>query len=360
MIDWDRLQNNLYSRNKVIRKSLDLCAQLYGKAVRRRLLKYYRSRNLRKRVPAKVISVGNIVAGGTGKTPMVRWLCKHFSDRGVSCAVVSRGYGRKRSKNDVTILNKSAHSRSWLDVGDEPYMLCRQLPDTPVLVGKNRYKCALEAIRHFGSRIIVMDDGFQHLSLERDLDLVLLDCERPFDNGHLIPLGKLREPISHLVRADVFILTRVPSARAEQNIRSFLNFVFPDIPVYGCFPRPVAVKQCLSEKRDPPEFLRNRDVLAFSGIGNPSSFAATLESCGARVRKALNFPDHYSYSAKDVNNILKEAKRAGVEAIITTEKDEIRLPSKIEIVKQFYCLVIEVQFTDEAEFCEWLDGRIGI
>ncbi len=360
MFDWAGLQADMCRRNKIVLSFLAGLSFLYGKAVRYRLFRSYRRKGFRRTVPARVISVGNIVAGGTGKTPMVKWLCRYFQDKGLGVSVVTRGYGRRGKKDGVIVLAGDIRGLSWSEVGDEPYMLYRQLGNIPVVVGRDRYECASEAIRRFGSRIIIMDDGFQHWRLERDVDLVLLDCRKPFDNGFLIPLGKLREPVSHLVRSDAFILTRVPDSGGEKETKSLLNFIFPEIPVFGSNHVPVAIKKCDVGTVYKPELLRGKRVLAFSGIGNSESFFNMIRGCGTAVCETISFPDHHVYTGKDIKYVAETARKKKTDIVITTEKDEVKLADFTLVLDNLYSLTIDIKFSDEASFCEWLDRRINL
>ncbi len=360
MVDWVGVQKKLWEDRGLLFKLLLPCSLVYERMVRYRLLKSYRSKKLRKKVPARVISVGNIVAGGTGKTPMVKWLCERLVNNGRSVCVVSRGYGRKSAKDDVIVLSKDNSSVSWTDVGDEPYMLSSQLKDVPILVGRNRFYCAREAVKRFNPDVIIMDDGFQHLALERDVDLVLLDCKTPFDNGYLIPLGRMREPVSHLVRADAFILTRVPDKSTGKRTEILLKSIFSDIPVFQTYHRATCVRNLKTGDQYEIDFLKGKRIMAFSGIGNPDAFTGILKECGALLAECVSFPDHYCYSKKDLDRLLETAEKNGVEAVITTEKDVVRLPCNLSNVENLFSLLIEVEFSGEALFCEWLEKRVGL
>ncbi len=360
IINWARLQEKLLRKNTAIKLLLKRLSQLYGGAVRYRLLKSYRREGLRKKVPALVISVGNIVAGGAGKTPMVRWLARHFSAKGMKVSVVTRGYGRRRRNRNLVVLAGDSRNMSWKYVGDEPYMLFRQLNNVPVIVGKSRYRCAFEAIKRFGSEVIIMDDGFQHWALERDIDLVLLDCRKPFDNGYLIPLGRLREPVSHLVRADAIVLTRVPGEEIKRRTGRMLNSIFPGIPLFGSCHVPVAIRECATGIEHEPQFISGKRVLAFSGIATPEDFFETLKRSGAIVIETISFPDHYEYGEEDVIRIIDTAKRKKVDFVITTEKDEVKLTDYVQMFNGLYSLVIDIRFLNEKLFCDWLEKRANL
>jgi tetraacyldisaccharide 4'-kinase len=266
-------------------------------------------------VPAAVVSVGNLTVGGTGKTPLVEALALFFSEEGFRPAVVSRGYGRKAGKGVVV----SDGKRILCDAektGDEPLLLARRLPGIPVLVDADRVAGAAKAARDFGCDLILLDDGFQHRRLRRDADVVVLRRRNPYGNGLVLPAGPLREPKRGLNRAQVLVLTGDgPEA--------------PDIPPLAALsanPRPVHWVEYPSGREHPLDALRHRFVFAFSGIGNPESFARTLAELGVMlVGPHRAFRDHHRYSPGDVKRVAGLADSHGAVAVVTTEKDAVRL-----------------------------------
>ena len=195
---------------------LSMASKIYGGGVKLRQKLYQKGLVKSKRLPCMVISVGNLSVGGTGKTPMTIYLANLIQDFGNKAVVISRGYKGRAEKAGGIVSDGKVLLMGPETAGDEPYMMAVKLKNVPVIVGKNRFEAGMLAVRTFKPEVLVLDDAFQHLKLERDLDLVLLDCQRPFGNGHMLPRGIMREPVSALSRADALILTRsdvVPDAK---------------------------------------------------------------------------------------------------------------------------------------------------
>lgn len=262
-----------------------------------------------------VIAVGNITAGGTGKTPFVDFLIGELRSRGLRPAVVSRGYGgRFRGKVGIVADAKGLHM-SAVEAGDEPVLLARRHPSCPVVIAPRRVDAVKELERRQDADIIVMDDGFQHRSLGRDVDIVLLDAERPFGNGWTLPAGNLREFKSGLKRADLLIRTkcRETGGRALPGLDSFSSHY-----------RLAGTAVALDGTTVDLESLAGRRLLAFSGIANPDRFFSDLENAGLQVYNSLSLADHVDYRDPAVADRLKDCS-GGVEALITTEKDAVKL-----------------------------------
>ncbi len=279
------------------------------------------------RLSVPVISVGNLTLGGTGKTPMVRYVTRLLLDRGLRPAIVSRGYGGKAA-DKVNIVSDGAKMLLSPDMaGDEPFMLAEALPGVPVLTGPERARVARHAIREFGVNRIVMDDGFQHLAVRRDLDLVLFSARTLLGNGWVFPGGPLREPVSALGRANGFVITGVDSGnRAKVEVfQRWLRGAFPGKPVFTGEYLPTSIwhsrqgKTCtLAEAREMPVFV-------FAGIANPDSFRQTLRQEGFSLVGFKEFKDHHAYMAQDVAALVADALTHGAQALITTEKDFVKL-----------------------------------
>ena len=268
------------------------------------------------KVDCKVLSIGNLTLGGTGKTPMVVFFAIYLISFGKKVAILSRGYGRATkgmvlvSKGDGDILC------SWQDCGDEPYMIANKLKGVPVLVDENRYRGGLYLTENFNPDIIIMDDGFQHRALHRDLDIVLIDGGDSISEHRLLPYGKLREPWSNIIRADaIFITKKKPSALIKRKIDETL------LPrLYTKFIPTIRYPNCFSSKTDV-----DQNIFIISGIGNPSFFEKTVEQLGYEICGGKNFPDHYHYKREDLDEIELLMKESGASQILTTEKDWVKL-----------------------------------
>jgi tetraacyldisaccharide 4'-kinase len=308
----------------------------YGAAMKIRA-HLYRARFLASyRLPCKVISVGNLTVGGTGKTPISIYLAKLLLRLGYRVAIISRGY-KGKAENAGGIVSDGQTCFMGADAaGDEPFMLASQLEEIPVIVGKDRVKAGMCAVNRFSADVIVLDDGFQHLRLKRDINLALLDFSQPLGNGYLLPRGILREPAAMLARSDALILSRVKAA--SQNLRSrrptgLTEQWIDKKPVFKTIHRPVIAAVVKphgrwSGKRHiaySKTLLFQRKVFAFSGIGNNSDFVRTLASFNCDLKGALGFSDHHPYSSKDVHLLWMACKQAHADIMVTTEKDMARM-----------------------------------
>jgi tetraacyldisaccharide 4'-kinase len=274
-------------------------------------------------VPCRVVSIGNLTVGGTGKTPAVEVAVQTLAELGHRPAVVSRGYGRSTRGVQIVADVASIHLDPE-EAGDEPFLLARRLPGVPVLVGSNRHDAARLAIEKFGVTAVVLDDGFQHRTIGKDLDIVMARAPRPWGNGRLLPAGPLREPLSSLSRADLVVVTGSPGADAHEVLEAVSAYA-PRVPVLSAVLTP---SECWEAGRMRPLRLSELDgkrLVAFAGIASPAAFAETLGATGALVEALLEFADHHWYSTDDVARLDARAEELGVEALITTEKDWVRL-----------------------------------
>jgi len=296
----------------MVRAGLGLAEVPYTWAVRRRNLRYDRGQAAIHRVPVPVISVGNLTLGGTGKTPLVRWIAQWLLDRGLSVAIVSRGYGARQGSEN-----------------DEALELRAELPQVGQLQNPDRVAAAREAIRRFGCQAIVLDDAFQHRRLARDLDLVLLDASEPFGFHHVFPRGTLREPVDGLRRADVVLLSRADLIDAElrDSLRRQVLRYAPDAAWGEVVHAPLSLVT-RQGREEPTASLAGRRIAALAGIGNPAGFRHTLESCGCRPVAFREFPDHHAYTRGDLASLAAWAKQLGAAALVCTRKDLVKIDAE--------------------------------
>jgi len=284
------------------------------------------------RLPCKVISVGNVTVGGTGKTPMVILLARTLKEHGYHPAVLSRGYGSKGTAPVNIVSDGMSLLLSPLEGGDEPVLIAKRAPGVPVLTGPDRYLSGKTAMARLGADVLILDDGFQHRRLFRDINIVLLDINRPWGNGYLLPRGPLREsPVKALQRADILIRTgRLPNghldktagrqggtAASSQELRC-------DLPAFRGIHQPCALISWDQGVMDLCD-LAGKRICAFAGIGVPEQFRRTLESLGAEIGEFLTYPDHHRYTSSDLDFIERSAQKAQAEIIVTTEKDEMKV-----------------------------------
>ena len=265
-----------------------------------------------------VISVGNITSGGTGKTPLV---LKILDIIGPGAAVVMRGYGRKT--RGIRTVNRP----DSVIYGDEASMIKRKAPGCAVIVAENRLKGAVEA-RRAGAEAVVLDDGFQSYEIKRSADIIVIDCTDPFGGGCLLPLGRLREPLKSLARADAVVLNRSDAVPRDElkKIKETVNNYIPCTDVYPASEKPGGLESLEGLGESPAALLSGKKVLGFCGIGNPGGFARMLENAGAEVSALVTARDHHRWHLKELEEIRLAAETRGL-IPVTTEKDYVRFPS---------------------------------
>ncbi|MBI3003757.1 MAG: tetraacyldisaccharide 4'-kinase [candidate division NC10 bacterium] len=291
----------------------------------------YRARLLpRIRIPCPVVSVGNLTAGGTGKTPCVIFLARHLQQHGFRPAVLLRGYGRSSGSGLLVASAGRGLLVPAADAGDEASLLAEALPGIPVILGRHRVWAATVALSSYGADLCILDDGYQHLRLSRDLDILLFDARSPFGNGALLPRGLLREPPGAAVRADLIMLTRTDQAQDPEGAAAAIRRLSAGVPVLWAVHRPVSLTYLAGGGAVPPSALAGQTVAAVSAIGSPEAFEGTLRGLGASVAAAFRFPDHYRFRPDDLERAGREGRTAGANLLVTTAKDRARgsLPSQ--------------------------------
>ena len=336
------------------------CARLYEVGLEMYLGAERVGLRRRETLPLPVVSIGNLTVGGTGKTPMTRLLCRHLTDAGRRVAILSRGHGGEGSGVRLVSDAHGNIARSAADAGDEPLLLAQGLPGVPVLVGKDRRQSGREAMRRFALDALVLDDGLQFWQLARDLDIVLVDARRPFDNGYPLPRGLLREPVDHLKRAGIVVVTRadVLDDAGRESLRVRVAALAPNAEIYfarhsatglvpvGAFDAPV----------QPLDALQGKSVLAWSAIAQPESFAQSLAQTGAEIVSHVVRPDHYAPVAADVADLRRQIQEGRADALVMTEKDAVKWPEVSGV--SVYALRVEMQVEDEAGFLGTVTQRL--
>ncbi|MBI5887665.1 MAG: tetraacyldisaccharide 4'-kinase [Deltaproteobacteria bacterium] len=317
----------------------------YGLAVSVRLRLYGLGILSTKRLPCKVISIGNITAGGSGKTPMAIHVAGLLKKRGERVTVLSRGYGRA-SSGVLTVSDGKNILLGPREAGDEPYLMATRLKGVPVVVGEDRAEAGLFAIRKFNPACIILDDGFQHLRLERDLNILLVDAQAGFGNGFLLPRGILREPLSAVKRASI---TMVKGSGLGDNTADIIHRSGKSVVKFNY--KPNCLTHLSGNQTLPLTSLKGKRVIAIAGIANPESFFSTLRRLNAEIVKTIIFPDHHAYSKADILKI-EALKKAAPDAdiIITTEKDGVKLKGLVDRRLGIYALSIDVWIEDRMEF----------
>ena len=298
------------------------------------------------RASLPVVSVGNLAVGGAGKTPVVDWLVKEFQKQGKRPAVISRGFAGNFS-GDVGVVSSGAGIlMTAAECGDEPYLLAKRNPDCPVFIAKKRVD-ALKIIENSKNvDLIILDDGFQHQAVRRDVDLVLLDSTFPLGNGKLLPAGNLREFPGALKRADFLLMTR----SVVQNRQYFMGF-----KTYESYHQLSTTAISLDGQTVPVDQLKSLKLLAFAGIADPENFFVSLESSGLKLKYKLGLADHVAYQGK----ILSELQSAAttVDALITTEKDAVKLSADM-FELPCYQLAMDIKINNSKELFDRLSNRL--
>ncbi|QDV80185.1 tetraacyldisaccharide 4'-kinase [Botrimarina mediterranea] len=328
-----------------LRGLLSLAEGPYRVGVWWRNRRYDAKPELTQRVGVPVVSVGNLTLGGSGKTPMVKWVSRQLRAEGVRVGLVSRGYGSTDGGPN-----------------DEALELEQSLPDVPHVQNRDRVAAAQLAIEELASQVIVMDDGFQHRRLGRNLDIVLLDATEPFGFGHVFPRGALREPVGSLKRADVICLTRsdLVSASDREAVRARAVKTAPDALWCESVTRPtglIGVGDAV--ETEPVERLRGARVAAFCGIGNPLAFRKLLVNLGAEVAAFTEFADHHAYTRSDIERIEHETSASNAEWIVCTHKDLVKVGVATIGDLPLRALAIDAEVTVGAEELKQLLARVA-
>lgn len=340
-------------------------APIYGVLMALRAWLYKTGFFRRHRLAARVISIGNLTMGGTGKTPMTMYIAGYLREKGKKVAIVSRGYGG-RARNSVNVVSDGREiCMTAVDSGDEPLLLAENLPGIPVLTGKKRAVTGQYAVEKFGIDTIVMDDGFQHLAVERDLDLVLFNgrVSEPCNflrSSRVLPGGDLREFPGALQRAHAFVITGWNESTAD-NIRflkGLLGKRFPGKPVFTGKYRAVGLMNCTTGKTVDLHEAGSLAFYAFCGIADPGSFRRTIDDEHLKVTGFRAYSDHYAYNAPDFAALQKEAASTGAEAFLTTEKDFVKLRPLLDGPLPVFSLKVELDM--DKEFEAFLDKRLAV
>ena len=328
---------------------LNPLSAVYGQVTRFRRHWYEQRPHRQRQLGIPVVSVGNLVVGGSGKTPVVAMLAELLREHGYAPAVISRGYKRRDVTQDVAIVSDGVSVLAAVDVsGDEPQLLARRLTGVPVVVGADRYEAGLVARDRLGARVLILDDGFQHLRLARTVDLLLLaDADL---REQVLPGGRLREPLEAAARADALLVTERAQAEALARRvgveRAFIVRVdsqsFRLVTPFGAVVTPSP-----------------RRVVVVAGIARPERLVSAVRELGYSVEDRITFPDHHWFTAADVERVQARARKAGADAILTTEKDAVRLESVATGPVPMMFLPIDAHVEPEDAFTRWLLERIG-
>lgn len=314
---------------------------LYSAVTRARLAAYQRGFLSISKLTAPVISIGNITSGGTGKTPLVEWVARALASEGRKVCILTRGYGRTNPKRRALVSDGAAILTNEPEAGDEAFLLAQNLRGLAAVISDaDRVDAGQWALKELGADVLVLDDGFQHLRLARDLDIVAIDGTDPWGGGNLLPYGRLREPLTSLGRADATVVTRVEQTNDLGSIKKNLERFSPDCPTFTSRMLTARLKSLADEQTEMSSPIQSG--AAFCAIGNPKSFFNHLRQEEHMLLFTRTFPDHHVYDQRDVDLLIREAKNQGARSLITTAKDAVKLGS---LVFALPCYVLEIEIS---------------
>jgi len=330
---------------------------LYGAVTKTRLSLYRRGTFHTTKLDRPVISIGNITTGGTGKTPLVEHVARVIAAQDKKVCILTRCYGRKDPHLQVIVSDGYGVLASPSEAGDEPYLLATKLKGLAAVISSaDRIAAGQEAIKDFGTECFVLDDGFQHLRLARDLNVVTIDATNPWGGGRLLPHGRLRESTEGLSRADCVVITRCDQVESVDGLREELLRLTNSKPIFESQMRMTR----LSPLKNGGETLgAGAHVVAFCAVGNPSSFFESLRRAGYELAVERSFPDHHAYSQEEIDSVIRSAKDAGAEALVTTAKDAVKLRT-LSFSIPCYVMEIEISIDDAEKFTRLIIDVTGI
>lgn len=348
---------------KLKRAAVWLPAKLYELAVRLRVAAYETEYLKQSRVDATVISVGNLTLGGAGKTPVAHYIADYLKSEGHSVAILTRGY--KRESSGLRVLNdpriKNPEQTNYREFGDEPLMLARSLPDVPVIIHNDRVEAGKLAVSTFKSDVLVLDDGYQHLPLARDLNILLIDATDPFGSFEMPPFGRLREPLYGLKRSDAIIITRADRSFDQGQTQAIIKHYCGDkIPVMYIYSIIARWRHVLTGEIYEVKDLAGWNVAVACGIANPLAFSEDILQAGVNIVSESFFDDHHAFVQEDVDRITQDARAAGADAIVVTEKDAVRLEGLNHGDIPIYSSQLEIQSDDEVRLKSLLLRTVNI
>lgn len=337
---------------------LTICSWGYSAVMRARAWLYRACIFESLALPCRVITVGNITVGGTGKTPTVCLLARGLADKGFKVCIINRGYRGAKTQTPLIVSDGAQVLATAADAGDEAVMLGRKLQGIPVIACADRVAAGTLACERFGAQALILDDGFQHLRLRRDLDIVLINAADPFGNEHLLPRGILREPLQSLARSGIIVFTKADNRNAVEALIGRVKELNASAPLFIATYINAGLRDCQTGATALPEQLAGAKVAALSSIGDPESFIRMITSAGMTVSEKLIYPDHHGYGSNDYMAIREASARLA--AVVTTEKDIAKLDSGMLQIKNLFVMEIEQLIAPADKFLKEVISRSGL
>lgn len=344
-----------------LRRLLSPLAMIYGLVVRARLALYRAGILASRGLPGRVISVGNLTVGGTGKTPCVAFIANYLRGQGSEVAILSRGY-RRQSRGRLEVSDGVRMRHGPAASGDEPWLLAQSCPGVRVVVDARRYEAGKWLAERTPVSVFLLDDGYQHLRLARQLNLLLIDATDPLDQARLVPLGRLREPLVEMRRADAVIVTRGDQPFDRSRLEVLLHrYLRPGTPVFLAWHELTSFRRLAAEEQVDAIHFRGRRVAAIAGLARPERFFHDLRGLGIEMAWNQAFPDHHRYTVGEIREICDAAQAAGAQALLITEKDAANLPPEAIALAPLpiYAASIEFRCREEDEFKRLLRGEMA-
>lgn len=330
--------------------------RLYGVAMKARRALYRSGRFRTRELGAPVISVGNLTTGGTGKTPLVEWIANELARKGRRVCILTRGYGRRRSGTRVIVSNGSEVLADANQAGDEALLLAERLTGlAAVICDADRVSAASWAVENFKSDVFVLDDGFQHLRVARNLNILTIDATNPWGNRRLLPAGILRESPAELDRADCIVISRADDASQTEELQREIDELSGGPTIFTSRMTLRRLRQVAGHESpvDADEIKASR-VSAFCGVGNPESFFALVRRAGYQLCHTQTFRDHHIYSQADMDRVTRESNKHGAQVLLTTAKDEVKLRG-LSLNLPCYAVDIEIEIENEKKLTALID-----
>ncbi len=337
------------------RPILSVLAKLYSLGVQGRLILYRTGYLTPRRLKATTISVGNISVGGAGKTPLVEYLAKYFTEQSYAVSILTRGYGRKHPGRRQVVSNGQEILNDVGLAGDEPLLLAHHLPGVVIIADADRHAAGQWSEETFDIDIHILDDAFQYLELERDINLLLLDALDPFAGQQPLPLGRLREPISEIARADAIIITGADRHFDQAALEATLEGVAGRKPIFYAYREMTGLRNPMTTDHKPPQYLIDQPIGMFCAIGRPDRFLEDLRHFRANIVYHQAFPDHHRYAQHEIERVFAAAHLAGAEGVVTTEKDWMRLtPLCLPATPPLWVVQSELRVADHTRLLSYL------